>query len=143
EVYDNLSKVESNKYFDRLVKLLCDFIRNFKRKDYGAEDFTKLRNDTKNVRTKIFLIICEKAYLHYQIKLREKNAVDFEDMINHSAKLLREIKEIEHKLDFEYIIVDEYQDISRQRFNLTKELSAVTNAKIIAVGDDWQSIFAF
>ena len=45
--------------------------------------------------------------------------------------------------DFKYIIVDEYQDISRQRFDLTKELSEVTDAKIIAVGDDWQSIYAF
>jgi DNA helicase-4 len=47
------------------------------------------------------------------------------------------------KLDFKYIIVDEYQDISRQRFDLTKELSKICNAKIIAVGDDWQSIYAF
>ncbi len=42
-----------------------------------------------------------------------------------------------------YIIVDEYQDISRQRFELVTALSEVTNAKIIAVGDDWQSIYAF
>ena len=47
------------------------------------------------------------------------------------------------KLNFKYIIVDEYQDISRQRFDLTKALSEVTDAKIIAVGDDWQSIYAF
>ena len=46
-------------------------------------------------------------------------------------------------LHFKYIIVDEYQDISRQRFDLTKALSEVTDAKIIAVGDDWQSIYAF
>ncbi|MGN0414174.1 MAG: 3'-5' exonuclease [Agathobacter sp.] len=39
--------------------------------------------------------------------------------------------------------MDEYQDISRQRFDLTKALSEVTDAKIIAVGDDWQSIYAF
>ena len=41
------------------------------------------------------------------------------------------------------MIVDEYQDISKQRFDLTKALAEVTNAKIIAVGDDWQSIYAF
>lgn len=49
----------------------------------------------------------------------------------------------QQKLSFKYIIVDEYQDISRQRFDLTKALSEVTDAKIIAVGDDWQSIYAF
>ena len=63
-------------------------------------------------------------------------------MINESARLLREVKEMKKKLDFKYIIVDEYQDISRQRFDLTKELSEVTDARIIAVGDDWQSISA-
>ena len=40
-------------------------------------------------------------------------------------------------------MVIQYQDISRQRFDLTKALSEVTDAKIIAVGDDWQSIYAF
>ena len=54
-----------------------------------------------------------------------------------------EVKEMKQKLNFKYIIVDEYQDISRQRFDLTKALSEVTDAKIIAVGDDWQSIYAF
>ena len=47
------------------------------------------------------------------------------------------------QLDYRYIIVDEYQDISRQRYNLIKELSQLCNAKIMAVGDDWQSIYAF
>ena len=46
-------------------------------------------------------------------------------------------------MGFKYIIVDEYQDISRQRFNLTLELSKLCDAKIVAVGDDWQSIYAY
>ena len=116
---------------------------NFKTKDYHAADFKSLRNQTNNVRTKMFLDICEKAYLEYERILKEDNCVDFEDMINESSRLLREVKELKQKLDFDYIIVDEYQDISRQRFNLTKELSLLTDAKIVAVGDDWQSIYAF
>ncbi len=64
-------------------------------------------------------------------------------MINDSARLLREKEISKEKLDFKYIIVDEYQDISRQRFDLTKELSNLCSGKIIAVGDDWQSIYAF
>ena len=57
--------------------------------------------------------------------------------------MLRE-KEIQgERLGFKYIIVDEYQDISRQRFNLTLELSKLCDAKIVAVGDDWQSIYAY
>lgn len=53
------------------------------------------------------------------------------------------MKEMKEKLDFRYLIVDEYQDISRQRFDLVKAFSEVTDAKIMAVGDDWQSIYAF
>lgn len=143
EVYNKLTQIEGNKYFDKLIRLIFIFIKNFKTKDYHANDFSVLRNSTTNVRTKVFLDICEKAFLEYQRILKENNAVDFEDMINESSRLLREAKELKQKIDFDYIIVDEYQDISRQRFNLTKELSNLTDAKIIAVGDDWQSIFAF
>lgn len=143
EIYQKLSEIESNKYFDKLIRLICVFILNYKTKDYGAADFSTLRNNSNNVRTKLFLDVCERVFLEYERNLKESNAVDFQDMINTSTRLLKEIKELKHKLDFEYIIVDEYQDISRQRFNLTKELSAVTEAKIIAVGDDWQSIYAF
>ena len=50
---------------------------------------------------------------------------------------------MKQRLNFKYIIVDEYQDISRQRFDLTKALREVCDAKVIAVGDDWQSIYAF
>lgn len=75
--------------------------------------------------------------------MREINAIDFQDMINDSARILREKAVAKEALDFKYIIVDEYQDISRQRFDLTKELSNLCSAKIIAVGDDWQSIYAF
>ena len=64
-------------------------------------------------------------------------------MINKSARLLKEKKEVSEQINFKYIIVDEYQDISRQRFDLVGALHDVTSAKIIAVGDDWQSIYAF
>ena len=46
-------------------------------------------------------------------------------MINESARVLNEVKEMKEKLDFKYLIVDEYQDISRQRFDLVKSFSEV------------------
>ena len=64
-------------------------------------------------------------------------------MINESAELIRKKRFDKEHLDYQYIIVDEYQDISRQRYNLVRELSQLCNAKIMAVGDDWQSIYAF
>ncbi len=44
---------------------------------------------------------------------------------------------------YRYIIIDEYQDISFARFNLIKEIRNLTSARLICVGDDWQSIYRF
>ena len=143
EVMEKLVSSEENRYIRKLVSLICRFIGNFKTNGYTADEFNRMYHSTQNVRTRLFLDICHDCYLEYERYLKENNAVDFEDMINESARLLREVKEMKKKLDFRYIIVDEYQDISRQRFDLVTALSDVTDAKIIAVGDDWQSIYAF
>ena len=143
ELMEMLVAGEENRYVRKLVNLVCRFISNFKVNGYQAEEFNRMYHSTQNVRSRLFLDICNDCYLEYERWLKENKAVDFEDMINESARLLKEVKEMKQKLHFKYIIVDEYQDISRQRFDLTKALSEVTDAKIIAVGDDWQSIYAF
>ena len=143
EVMEKLVVSEENRYIRKLVSLICRFITNFKTNGYTADEFNRMYHSTQNVRTRLFLNICNDCYLEYERYLRENQAVDFQDMINESARLLREVKEMKQKLDFRYIIVDEYQDISRQRFDLVTALHEVTSAKIIAVGDDWQSIYAF
>ncbi|MGN0179134.1 MAG: UvrD-helicase domain-containing protein [Monoglobaceae bacterium] len=143
EVMEKLVSSEENRYIRKLVNLICRFIGNFKTNGYTSDEFNRMYHSIQNVRTRLFLDICQDCFLEYERYLKENNAVDFEDMINESARLLREVKEMKQKLDFKYIIVDEYQDISRQRFDLVTALSEVTDAKIIAVGDDWQSIYAF
>lgn len=143
EVMEKLISTEENRYIRKLVNLICRFISNFKTNGFSSDDFSRMYHSTQNVRTRLFLDICNDCYLEYERYLKENNAVDFEDMINESARILREVKDMKKKLDFKYIIVDEYQDISRQRFDLVTALSEVTDAKIIAVGDDWQSIYAF
>lgn len=143
EVMETLVAGEENRYVRKLINLICRFISNFKVNGYTEDEFGRMYHSTQNVRSKLFLDICNDCYLEYARWLKENRAVDFEDMINESARILTEVKEMKQKLDFKYIIVDEYQDISRQRFDLTKALSEVTDAKIIAVGDDWQSIYAF
>ncbi len=143
EVFEKIVNTEENRYISRLVNLVCTFIQNFKTNGYTTEKFFTWNATSKNERTKLFLTICEQCYHEYTKCLKERHAIDFEDMINDSARILREAEEQKLELDFKYIIVDEYQDISRQRFDLTKELSRLCDAKIIAVGDDWQSIYAY
>ena len=143
EVYEKIVSTEENKYISNLVKLICRFIHNFKAEGHSMDVFRDMRNQSKNVRTQLFLDVCRQCYMEYTQKLDDANAVDFEDMINDSAKILKQQQEKGMHLDYKYIIIDEYQDISRQRFNLAQELSKISDAKIIAVGDDWQSIFAY
>lgn len=143
EVYKKLADNEENKYIFRLTLLICNFISNFKTQGYQLEQFDKFRASTKNIRTDLFLEICSICYLEYQKVLKENHCIDFQDMINESADIIHKRLISRDLLDFKYIIVDEYQDISRQRYNLIRELSQLCHAKIVAVGDDWQSIYAF
>ncbi len=143
EVYQKLIDSEESKYITRLTLLIHTFINNFKTQGYKTEQFNEFKAATKNVRTKLFLDICSVCYYEYQKTLEEQHCIDFSDMINESAELICKKRISPQQVDYKYIIVDEYQDISRQRYRLVNELSKLCEAKIVAVGDDWQSIYAF
>ena len=143
EVYRKTLETAESNYIARLTFLICNFINNFKTQGYKVDQFDRFATETKNVRTRLFLDICRLCYLEYQQSLEENRSIDFQDMINESSEMIRLKKIKKEQLMLKYIIVDEYQDISRQRYNLIKELSGLCNAKIVAVGDDWQSIYAF
>ena len=90
EVYQKLVDNEENKYITKLTWLACSFIQNFKTQGYKPERFDDFRFATKNVRTKLFLDICSVCYHEYQKALAEQHCIDFQDMINDSARILRE-----------------------------------------------------
>ncbi len=143
EVMKKITSQDSSRYVKKLINLIDRFISNFKTNGYSEDKFDEWITKTNNVRTKLFMRICKNCYLEYQKYLNQHNAIDFSDMINKSAVLLQESEQVRSQIKFKYIIVDEYQDISRQRFDLVGALHNNSNAKIIAVGDDWQSIYAF
>ena len=143
EVYKKIVDTSKDKYVFKMVQFLVTFIAQFKTCGYDIGGFEVLRNKTKNLRTHLFLDIAEPVYRYYQEQLAAHNRIDFEDMINDAHFYLAEIERQQLELPYKYIIIDEFQDIARQRFNLTKRLSEITKAKVVAVGDDWQSIFAF
>lgn len=143
EVLSQIINSEQNRYIGKLIKLVSSFIEAYKTNGYTTGYFKKLKSNTKNDRDKIFLDICEGAFNNYENDLKINYAIDFSDMINQSVEQIRMMQENNERIPYKYIIVDEYQDISHQRYNLTKELSKICDAKIVAVGDDWQSIYAF
>ena len=85
-----------------------------------------------------------KVYEAYQKRLRDADAMDFDDMINYTVKLFKENPDVlEHYgSKFKYIMVDEYQDTNHAQYELVHLLSSV-HGNICVVGDDDQSIYRF
>ncbi len=136
--------------YDKIIafeKLLSTFLRLFKCNNYSLEDFTifvkKARKTIfyfKYRKEKIFLSFALNLYLMYQSYLKENSEIDFDDMIINATKV---VDKSGIKNNYKYVIIDEYQDTSIVRFNLIKTILAKTNAKLMVVGDDFQSIYRF
>lgn len=143
EIYKLIIKSIEDKYFNKFIQLICVFITRFKTNNFTPSKFDEWKVSLNDERTKLFINICYQCYLAYMTELKNTNSIDFEDMINNASNILSKMIECDEKLPYDYIFVDEYQDISLQRFDLCERLSKCSNAKIVAVGDDWQSIFRF
>ncbi len=85
-----------------------------------------------------------RAYGKYQAKLRDNNALDFDDIIYVTVKLLQEHEDVKryYQRKFRYVLVDEYQDTNHMQYLLTS-LLAGGYENICVVGDDDQSIYRF
>ncbi len=139
-VFNKLFDSKENEYFVKFISLAQNFISNMKLNNYNKDDIDYLINNVEDKRTKLFLKCIKPIYFKYNAYLNNHNMIDFDDMIIKSIKIIN-TKDIDFK--YKYIIVDEYQDISLERFELIKALAHKCNAKITAVGDDWQAIFSF
>ncbi len=83
-------------------------------------------------------------YAAYQRRLRENNALDFDDILLFFVEMLEKYPEVKEKYqnNFKYILVDEYQDTNPIQYQLIKLLSG-EKPNLMVVGDDWQSIYKF
>ncbi len=135
-----LSQLSKLGEFDDFTKTLATFLRHFKGSDLTIEmckSEAGLRVDRK--RESAFLEIFERVYGEYQKRLGER--IDFDDMISRATDY---IKENRYRSSFRHLLVDEFQDISTARANLLIALKKQDpDARIFAVGDDWQSIYRF
>lgn len=85
-----------------------------------------------------------KIYREYQRVLKERNSMDFSDLLLHMLTLLRTKPEVKQKLQqrYSYLLVDEYQDVNPTQSELTSHLSAPPH-NLMVVGDDDQSIYSW
>lgn len=125
---------------DAFTQTLGAFLKHFKSSGASIEDCRERgeRFDDKQ-RNRAFLKIFEAVFEAYQKRLDKR--IDFEDMVLRAAK---HVETGRYRSPYRHILVDEFQDISEGRARLLKALKAQhADARLFAVGDDWQSIFRF
>lgn len=139
---------ENDKNFGKeITKLIETFITLSKSKQLDYNSITSLFLDRKKAvnnfmleRQEVFLKFSLPILKKYDNALKELSEIDFNDMINQATDLIKVNKP---QYRYQHIIIDEYQDISYSRFNLIKEIRELSGARLICVGDDWQSIYRF
>ena len=128
----------------KIVSLIADFLSIFKEGQYSIEEISKNFsniNSSERERYQVFIELFEEVYKRYQKYLKDRQELDFADLI---AKATYLINNKNVKINFKRIIVDEYQDISRGRYKFLKSLiDNQKDCRIMCVGDDWQSIYGF
>lgn len=120
------------KDISKLVLLSENFIKNYKMKGKPNIDDMML--------SKFWKFFFKTLIEEYEEYMKKQDKIDFEDMVLEATTLIKEGKV---EFSYRYVIVDEYQDISMDRFLLLQALKEKFFYHLIVVGDDWQSIFGF
>lgn len=130
------SKSKQEKAFIRLIATFINLMKSSCKSSHEILHQTKENRDDRSffIIKNIFLPI----YDRYNEELNNKNQIDFTDAILKATEIFRSTNHIE----YEYIIVDEFQDISVDRYKFLQALRS-DKTKLYCVGDDWQSIYRF
>ncbi|SCY25756.1 UvrD-like helicase C-terminal domain-containing protein [Lachnospiraceae bacterium XBB2008] len=153
---DSVTSDLSEEVLEVLVKLLMDFQGLFEVNNLNKSSIEEWKKDARDDDRKSRFLEIFELYNEEFAKTKNSKNYTYDDMINISAeyldRCLKDGKTEDNINIYEYIIIDEYQDISQQRFDLIKNLAEYSDkllqqegksSHIIAVGDDWQAIYAF
>ena len=146
KIFNTIYDSKKTTHFEEFTKFVSSFINLFKSNGFPIDKFEELikKINPEHIffynRTKLFLEIVKEVYDFYESSLQKEKLIDFNDMINNATDIVRSGN---LSFSYKYIIIDEYQDASISRFRLIKEIREITNAKVMCVGDDWQSIYRF
>ncbi len=129
--------IETN--YQQLKNLITTFINLYK-SNYPSINYLFNLYQKSHFITKEYLRIILEIYHLYNIELASQGYLDFNDMIIQATD---KISTGIIKTKYKFIIIDEFQDTSLIRFNLILSIIKQNNAKLFAVGDDYQSIYRF
>lgn len=140
ELWEQISKDE-NSVLDGIIELFGTVINLIKSNGYTIETMQQLNTKNSNAKNNnMLLLLLEPIFNAYCDHLKEHDEIDFNDMINIATRYVEQKKYIN---PYKYVIVDEYQDISKSRFLLLQSLRKSNDYDLFCVGDDWQSIYRF
>lgn len=134
---DSWEKTKNNVNYIKFVDILLSFWNKWD--TLNAKEKAGVVKRKKRKIQRDFFYLFQNIEQIYRLYKKKHSIFDFSDMIKEATKLLNGTT----PLSYRYIFVDEYQDISYHRFLLLKTLVEKTQAKLIVVGDDWQSIYRF
>ena len=140
ELYD-LVLPKGSKQEKAFIRLVVTFVTLVKSSCKSVKEVLKQAKNADDERS-VFIIknIFQPVYERYINALSDSNQIDFTDAILQATEICR----TSHPVEYDYIIVDEFQDISVDRYNFLKVLrESNPPAKLYCVGDDWQSIYRF
>lgn len=140
ELYD-LVLPKGSKQEKAFIRLVVTFVTLVKSSCKSVKEVLKQAKNADDERS-VFIIknIFQPVYERYINALNDSNQIDFTDAILQATEICRTSNPVE----YDYIIVDEFQDISVDRYNFLKVLrEGNPPAKLYCVGDDWQSIYRF
>lgn len=132
---------KNSKQEKAFIRLVVTFVTLIKSSCRSLQDVLEQAKNIGDERS-YFIInrIFRPVYEKYIEELKNSNQIDFIDTILQATEICRS----SHPVKYEYIIVDEFQDISVDRYNFLKALrEGNPPAKLYCVGDDWQSIYRF
>lgn len=140
ELYDMVLPPNSKKE-KAFIRLVVTFVTLIKSSCKSVREVLKQAKRAGDERsTFIIKRIFQPVYERYVEELESNNQIDFTDAILQATEICHTV----HPVKYEYIIVDEFQDISVDRYNFLKVLrEGNPPAKLYCVGDDWQSIYRF
>ena len=129
---------------DHLLDAVISFINNAKDNALSIEEINnRIRERKWTPRQRMLASLAVPVWQNYEDMLVRSNKLDFNDMVVLGVDALRQLKnEIEERPD--YILIDEFQDITNSQVDLIKLLKGnYDKTSLFCVGDDWQSIFSF
>ena len=140
ELYDMVLPPNS-KHEKAFIGLVVTFVTLIKSSCKSVDEVLRQTKNAGDERsTFIIKNIFQPVYKRYIEELANINQIDFTDAILQATDICRS----SHPVKYDYIIVDEFQDISVDRYNFLKVLrEGNPPAKLYCVGDDWQSIYRF